>query len=217
MALDARMASRVLASIINLIIMKDSFVFLADGFEEIEAISVIDILRRAGMPVKTVSITSSLQVKGAHDIIVVADVLYDSTHFIDSEWLIFPGGLPGATNLYEFAPLQGLIKNQAESEKGRMAAICAAPGEVLGQLGVLKGEKFTCYPSFEEKVEGGIHEPAKVVVSGKYVTANGPSSATLWALEIVKESLGQEKATEVASGMLLYPPRTTHDTVNMFG
>lgn len=197
--------------------MKDSFVFLADGFEEIEAISVIDILRRAEIPVKTVSISASLQVKGAHDITVVADVLYDSTLFTDAEWLIFPGGLPGATNLYEFAPLQGLIRNQAESERGRMAAICAAPGEVLGQLGVLKGERFTCYPSFEGKADGGVYEPAKVVVSGKYVTANGPSSATLWALEIVKESLGQEMAAEVASGMLLYPPRTIHDTVNMFG
>lgn len=197
-------------------IMKDSFVFLADGFEEIEAISVIDILRRAGMPVKTVSITSSLQVKGAHDIIVVADVIYDSTLFTDAEWLIFPGGLPGATNLYEFAPLHGLVKNQAESERGRMAAICAAPGEVLGQLGVLRGEKFTCYPSFEGKVDGGIHEPSKVVVSGKYVTANGPSSATLWALEIVKETLGEAASTEIAAGMLLYP-KTTQDTVNMFG
>ena len=197
--------------------MKDSFVFLADGFEEIEAISVIDILRRAGIPVTTVSITASLQVRGAHGVTVVADVLYDSTIFTDAEWLIFPGGLPGATNLYEFAPLQGLIKNQAESEHGRMAAICAAPGEVLGQLGVLRGEKFTCYPGFEEKVDGGIHEEAKVVVSGKYVTANGPSSATLWALKIVEETLGEDKAAEVASGMLLYPPKTTHDTVNMFG
>ncbi len=178
--------------------MKESFVFLADGFEEIEAISVIDILRRAGIPVKTVSISASLQVTGAHGITVVADVIYDSTIFTDAEWLIFPGGLPGATNLYEFAPLQGLIHNQANSADGRMAAICAAPGEVLGQLGVLKGEKYTCYPGFEGKVEGGIHDAAKVVVSGKYVTANGPSSATLWALEIVKETLGEAAATEVA-------------------
>ena len=196
--------------------MKDSFVFLADGFEEIEAISVIDILRRAGMPVKTVSISASLQVKGAHGVTVAADVLYDSTLFTDAEWLIFPGGLPGATNLYEFAPLQGLIRSQAASEKGRLSAICAAPGEVLGQLGVLKGEKFTCYPGFEGKAEGGIHEPAKVVVSGKYVTANGPSSATLWALEIVKETLGEDKAVEVASGMLLYPTSAA-DAVNIFG
>ena len=112
----------------TVIIMKDSFVFLAEGFEEIEAISVIDILRRAGIPVKTVSITSSLQVKGAHGITVVADVLYDSTIFTDALWLIFPGGLPGATNLYEFAPLQGLIKNQASSANGRRAAIFEAAG-----------------------------------------------------------------------------------------
>ena len=196
--------------------MKDSFVFLADGFEEIEAISVIDILRRAGRPVKTVSISASLQVKGAHGVTVVADVLYDSTHFAEAEWLIFPGGLPGATNLYDFAPLHGLIRNQIDSENGRLAAICAAPGEVLGQLGALKGERFTCYPGFEGKVEGGIHEPARVVTSGKFVTANGPSSATLWALEIVKETLGDDKATEVASGMLLYP-KSTQDAVNIFG
>ena len=196
--------------------MKDSFVFLADGVEEIEAISVIAILRRAGMPVKTVSISASLQVKGAHGVTVVADVLYDSTHFAEAEWLIFPGGLPGATNLYDFAPLHGLIRNQIDSENGRLAAICAAPGEVLGQLGALKGEKFTCYPGFEGKVEGGIHEPARVVTSGKFVTANGPSSATLWALEIVKETLGDDKATEVASGMLLYP-KSTQDAVNIFG
>lgn len=196
--------------------MKESFVFLAEGFEEIEAISVIDILRRAGMPVKTVSISASLQVRGAHGVMLVADVLYDSTMFADAAWLIFPGGLPGATNLYEFAPLQGLIHNQANSADGRMAAICAAPGEVLGQLGVLKGENFTCYPGFEGKVDGGIHVPDKVVVSGKYVTANGPSSAMLWALEIVKVTLGDAVATEVASGMLLYP-KTQQDTVNMFG
>lgn len=196
--------------------MKDSFVFLAEGFEEIEAISVIDILRRAGMPVKTVSISSSLQVKGAHGVPVVADVLYDTTLFPDAEWLIFPGGLPGATNLYEFAPLHGLISNQLASSRGRVAAICAAPGEVLGQLGVLKGEHFTCYPGFESKVEGGIFEPSRVVASGKFVTANGPSSATLWALEIVRQTLGDSAASEIASGMLLYP-KSEADTVNMFG
>lgn len=184
--------------------MKESFVFLADGFEEIEAISVIDILRRAGMNVKTVSISASLQVKGAHGIGVTADVLYDSTIFTDAEWLILPGGLPGATNLYNFSPLQGLLKNQLNSVHGRIAAICASPGEVLGQLGLLKGEKFTCYPGFEGKAEGGIYVPDKVVSSGKFVTANGPSSASLWALCIVKESLGEDVAGDVAAGMLFY-------------
>lgn len=194
--------------------MKETFVFLADGFEEIEAISVIDILRRAGMKVKTVSITSSLLVKGAHGVGVTADVIYDSTMFKDAEWLILPGGMPGASNLYNFAPLQGLLRNQAASNNGRIAAICASPGEILGQLGLLKGEKFTCYPSFETKVDGGIHVDEKVVVSGKFVTANGPSSATLWALAIVKESLGEAKADEVASGMLLYTKKLNNPDYN---
>lgn len=184
--------------------MKESFVFLADGFEEIEAITVIDILHRAGMKVKTVSITSSLQVKGAHGVGVTADVIYDSTHFTNPEWLILPGGLPGATNLYNFAPLHGLLQNQMQSKSGRIAAICASPGEILGQLGLLKGERFTCYPGFEKKVSGGIYVQDKVVVSGKFVTANGPSSATVWALEIVRESKGDNVAAEVASGMLIY-------------
>ena len=189
---------------LNLNILKESFVFLADGFEEIEAITVIDILRRAGMRVKTVSITSSLQVKGAHGIGVTADVIYDCTLFADAEWLILPGGLPGATNLFNFAPLHGLLQNQAASAKGRVAAICASPGEILGQLGLLKGERFTCYPGFEKKVSGGMYVPDKVVASGKFVTASGPSSATLWALEIVRISKGEAAAAEVASGMLLY-------------
>lgn len=185
--------------------MKDSYVFLADGFEEIEAISVIDILRRAGMPVKTVSISSSLQVKGAHGISVTADTLFDTTLFTEAEWLIFPGGIPGATNLYDFAPLHGVIRNQIDSRSGHIAAICASPGVLLGQLGVLDGVEFTCYPGFEDNAKNGIFRNESVVSSGRFVTANGPSSATLWAIEIVRRSLGENVALEVAAGMLLYP------------
>ncbi len=185
--------------------MKDSYVFLADGFEEIEAISVIDILRRAGMPVKTVSISSSLQVKGAHGISVTADALFDTTLFTEAEWLIFPGGIPGATNLYDFAPLHGVIRNQIDSCSGHIAAICASPGVLLGQLGVLDGVEFTCYPGFEDNAKNGMFRNESVVSSGRFVTANGPSSATLWAIEIVRQSLGENVASDVAAGMLLYP------------
>lgn len=194
--------------------MKESFVFLADGFEEIEAITVIDILRRAGMNVKTVSITSSLLVRGAHGIGVTADVIYDSTLFTDAEWLILPGGLPGATNLYDFAPLQGLLQNQLASKEGRIAAICAAPGEVLGQLGLLDGVEFTCYPGFESKVQGGKFVPERVVASGKFITANGPSSAALWALAIVNASCGENVAADVASGMLFYSKKVNSSDFN---
>ena len=185
--------------------MKESFLFLAAGFEEIEALTAIDVMRRAGINLQTVSITSALQVKGAHGVTVNADLIFDNTLFNQPEWLVLPGGMPGATNLYEFGPLQGLLKSQAESEKGRIAAICAAPAVVLGQLGLLKGEEATCYPGFEKLMEGAIHKDLPVVVSNKFVLGNGPANARPWALTIVKEALGKDEAAKVASGMLYYP------------
>lgn len=186
--------------------MKDSYIFLAAGFEEIEAITVIDVLRRAGIPVKTVSITNALQVTGAHGITVNADLIYDNTLFRDAPWLILPGGLPGADNLHNFAPLQGLLKSQVESGKGRVAAICAAPAVVLGQQGLLKGYKATCYPGFEEKLIGATYVDSPVVSDGPFVLGNGPANAMVWALAIVEKTLGRDKSLEVAAGMLLYPP-----------
>lgn len=183
--------------------MKTSFLFLADGFEEIEALTAVDVLRRAEIPVKTVSISESLQVKGAHGITVKADLLYDNTTLANPKWLILPGGMPGAENLYEFAPLQGLLERH-NAEGGKIAAICAAPGVVLGQLGLLKDKKATCYPGFESKMHGAAPQDAPVVVDGNIVTGNGPSNALLWALNIVRETIGEQEAVKVANGMLLY-------------
>ena len=135
---------------IDLLVMRESYVFLADGFEEVEALTPVDVLRRAGMPVKTVSITSSLLVTGAHGVTVTADLIFNSTLFKDPAWLILPGGMPGASNLYDFDPLHGLLKNQFESKHGKIAAICASPAVVLGQMGLLKGREATCYPGFED-------------------------------------------------------------------
>ncbi|MDE7412725.1 MAG: DJ-1/PfpI family protein [Muribaculaceae bacterium] len=196
--------------------MKESFLFLADGFEEIEALTAVDVLRRAGMTVKTVSITSSLCVTGAHGITVGADVIYDPSLFRNPEWLILPGGMPGAKNLYEFAPLQGLLRNQAESKNGRIAAICAAPAVVLGQLGLLKNSSATCYPGFEEMLDCAEVKNEDVVVDGKFVLANGPANALIWALTIVKESVDNIDATRLANDMLLYP-RSVKDIDHYFG
>lgn len=196
--------------------MNESFLFLAEGFEEIEALTAVDVMRRAGINVKTVSITRALQVKGAHGIIVTADVLYDNTLFKSAKWLVLPGGMPGATNLYEFAPLQGLLRRQAESPEGKIAAICAAPAVVLGQLDLLKGHHATCYPGFENLLKGAVVENAPVVVDEKFVLGNGPANALLWALNIVKEEKGMNVAEQVANGMLYYPT-TSENIVNYFG
>lgn len=196
--------------------MKESFLFLAEGFEEVEALTAVDLLRRASIPVKTVSITSALQVTGAHGITVKADLLYDNTLFADAEWLILPGGMPGATNLYEFSPLHGLLERQAKSDKGRIAAICASPAVVLGQMGLLEGEDATCYPGFENMLAGANVMDRPIVVSGKYVLGNGPANAMEWALAIIAETKGSQEAIRVANGLLLYP-RNAAEVDSYFG
>ncbi len=196
--------------------MKDSYVFLAEGFEEIEALTPVDVLRRAGMPVKTVSVTTSLQVTGAHGVTVNADLISDNSLFRTPAWLILPGGMPGASNLYDFAPLHGLLRSQYESETGKIAAICASPAVVLGQMGLLEGREATCYPGFEEMMSGATPSSQPVVVDEKFVLGAGPAIALKWALAIVQEELGQEKADSIASGMLLYSKNRT-ECDNYFG
>lgn len=196
--------------------MKESFVFLADGFEDIEALSPVDVLRRAEMPVKTVSITASKQVTSSHGVTVTADLIFDPALFKDPEWLILPGGMPGAANLYEFAPLQGVLRAQFERRGGRIAAICASPAVVLGQMGLLKGRKATCYPGFEDLMEGAEPVSDRVVTDDKFVLASGPALALKWALAIVAAEKGKEKSDSVATGMLLYP-KNRNDVDNYFG
>ena len=194
--------------------MKESFIFLAHGFEEVEALTAVDILRRAGMPVKTVSITSSLQVTGAHGITVNCDVLYDNTLFANPFFLILPGGLPGAQNLHDFAPLQGLLRQQIDNPEGKIAAICAAPALVLGDEGLLRGRKATCYPGFESHLRGAEYVDTPVVKDDKFVLGNGPANAMVWALNIVEEAVGTDKAIAVANGLLLYPRPTNGDNID---
>ena len=196
--------------------MKESFLFLADGFEEIEALTAVDVLRRAGMPVRTVSISASPLVTGAHGITVKADVLYDNTLFSNPGWLILPGGLPGADNLHDFAPLLGLLQRQLESADGRIAAICAAPAVVLGVEGMLKGRRATCYPGFENKLLGAEYVDTAVVADDKFVLGNGPASALKWALSIVASELGEEKSFNIANQMLFYPV-SDENPDNIFG
>lgn len=184
--------------------MKTSYLFLAEGFEEIEALSVVDVMRRAGMDVDTVSITSDKQVKGAHGMVVTADRTIRDIDTVDAEWLILPGGMPGATNLAACGPLNDMLAVQW-TKQGKIAAICAAPAVVLAPLGIVRGQEVTCYPSFKDQVisDGGQYVDTRVIESGNLVTANGPSSALLFAFAIVSNSLGQDVASSVASEMLV--------------
>ena len=176
--------------------MKTSYVFLADGFEEVEALSCVDLLRRANMDVKTVSIKETLQVTGAHGIKVIADITFTEGEFSgESLWLILPGGMPGAKNLSEHEKLCDLLVN--------IAAICASPAVVLAPLGILQNKKAVCYPGFETMMQGCDIMSEQVVVDGNVITANGPASANAFALAIIAESLGSDAAQAVAQGMLL--------------
>lgn len=184
--------------------MHRSFVFLAEGFEEMEAIIPVDVLRRAGMDVKTVSITDRHQVTGAHGVTVTADLTFKQADFDGAEWLIIPGGLPGAENLHAFGALNDLLKVHAG--KGKIAAICASPAMVLAPLGLLEDKEATGYPGTEDglKAGGAIVKDERVVALGNIITANGPASALRFALAIVANSLGAQTAQEVGSAMLVY-------------
>ncbi len=184
--------------------MKISYLFLAPGFEEVEALTVVDIMRRAGLDVKTVSILDQQYVvTGAHGIQVAADLLMPEVETESAEWLIIPGGMPGATNCAACSPLTTMLVDHYK-KGGKIAAICAAPAVVLAPLGIFVGKEATCYPGFENALgKGGMTAKGDRVVSlSQLITANGPASAMAFALSIVSSSCGQGVAEDVAAGLL---------------
>lgn len=181
--------------------MEQVYVFLADGFEEIEAIAPVDVFRRAGFNVTTVSITEEKPVRGAHDLVVRADACFSSLDF-EGEFLIFlPGGMPGATNLDNHAGLKKLIKKQVEAGKA-IAAICAAPF-ILGKMGLLKDKEAICYPGYEHLLKDARIATAKMVKSGNIYTAKGPGVSIPFALSIVESFRGKQFADQVAQAMMI--------------
>ena len=168
------------------------YAFFADGFEEIEAFTAIDTLRRAGLNVEIVSVTPDEIVVGAHDVSVLCDINFENCDFFDAELLLLPGGMPGAATLDKHEGLRKLILD--------IAAICAAP-MVLGKLGLLKGKKATCYPSFEQYLDGAECVNAHVVRDGNIITGMGPGAAMEFALTIVDLLVGKEKVDELVEAM----------------
>lgn len=179
--------------------MNTMYIFFADGFEEIEAITAVDILRRAGLVVKTISVTRNKTVTGAHEIPVVCDKTFEECDFTDADMLLLPGGTPGAYTLDAHEGLRQLILDFAGNNKP-IAAICAAP-LILGKLGLLVGRKATCYPGFEKYLEGAECSGEQTVKADNIITARGPGASIEFALSVVEMAIGKGKAEEVAAAM----------------
>lgn len=178
------------------------FVHLAEGFEEVEAITAADIARRAGLDAKLVSVTGELKVRGAHGITVEADLLFEEADYESCDMLVLPGGLPGAYNLRDHKGLCRRIALFNEEGKG-LAAICAAP-LVLGSLGILTGKKATIYPGMEKELKGAEALDFPVVRDGNIITSQGPATAMKFALAIVKHFKGDEAGEALEKDLLLY-------------
>ncbi|KJF45396.1 DJ-1 family glyoxalase III [Draconibacterium sediminis] len=180
--------------------MKKIAVHLADGFEEIEAISIIDVLRRAGFDVTVVSMNKSMEVNGAHEITVKADALFEDLDYDNINMIVLPGGMPGAANLKAHSGLREQILNFNDMKKP-LAAICAAP-MVFGNLGLLKEKKATCYPGFEEELHGAIITGEAVEEAENIITGKGAGVAIKFALKIVEKFKGKDVADELATKMI---------------
>lgn len=181
--------------------MNQITVHLAEGFEEVEAVTIIDVLRRAGLNVVTVSITGNRMVKGSHNIEIKADLLFDDVDYKKGEMIILPGGMPGSKNLNEHKGLKAQILDYQKNGK-YLAAICAAP-IVFGNLGILKGKRAVCYPGYEENLLGAEVLSVPFVVDGKIITGRGVGAALKFSLEIVQIAKGEESALLLRRAMLV--------------
>lgn len=201
-----RGAVSALFVILGTIFMKaqQSYIFLAPGVEEVEATATIDALRRAEIPVTLVAVSDNLQVKGATGQTLVADSLISDVNTDGADWLIIPGGDPGAQNLYANADVREKILAHYQ-KNGRIAGICAGPAVVLAPLGVLKGKKATCYPGLGDAINsnGGQYVEQTVVVEPNLITSEGPGTTLPFAIEIIRATKGDQAAEAVATGMLV--------------
>lgn len=181
--------------------MKNLYIHLAEGFEEIEAVTIIDVLRRAGLNVISVSITGNRMVKGAHYIEMKADHLFEEIDYTMGEMIILPGGMPGSKNLNEHEGLKRQIIDYQKLGK-YLAAICAAP-IVFGNLGILKGKKAVCYPGYESHLVGAEVRSNPYIVDNKIITGRGVGAALQFSLEIVRILKGEENALQLRKAMLV--------------
>ena len=189
--------------------MKGVTLFLANGFEDMEALATRDVLLRGGIPVLTISITDDYMVESSHGLQVMADTSWADAEVVEpgtdaQDVMIFPGGMPGSRNLAEHQELMEILQDHW-ARGGAVAAICAAPGLVVSQLPGLEGRKFTCFPGFEEALigQGVIHTPEGTVTDGNLITGRGAGHAVNFGLAILRYLKGDEAAEKVKAGLTL--------------
>ena len=180
--------------------MSKVLIFMAEGHEEIEALTVVDILRRADIEIEMVSITGNKKVPGSHGIVTYCDKLIETVNFDSADMLVLPGGMPGTLNLELCEPLMDQIHGFNTSKK-RLAAICAAP-TVFGKAGLLQGKKATCYPGMEGDLLGANVSTDSVCHDGHIITSRGMGTAIPFALEIVKTFKGDDVANKLAQAIV---------------
>lgn len=181
--------------------MKSIAVQLAPGFEEIEAITIIDVLRRANLDVTTISMTDNLTVVGSHNIPIIADKLFDEVDYSEMDMLILPGGIPGASHLDNHSGLRDQILDFNKHNK-MLGAICAAP-LVFGHLNLLNGKQAVCYPGLEKELKGAIISKEPTVLSDNIITGRGVGATLQFSLKIVETLVSKEKANSLAEAMLV--------------
>ncbi len=180
--------------------MSQVAVLLADGFEEIEAVTIVDVLRRADVQVRTLALKNK-SVRGAHGITMEADALLEQEHSLNWDLVVLPGGQPGANTLRDDPRVASLIERQLGQNR-KVAAICAAP-IALGAHGMLKGRRATCYPGFEDQLHEAKLTLDPVVVDQDITTSRGPGTAMSFALSLVEQLKGKSQADSIRKGMLL--------------
>ena len=176
--------------------MSKVYTFLADGFEMVEALAVVDILKRAGIEVITVSVKDTLEVESSHKVTIKADTLFNENSYDDGSCVFLPGGMPGTRNLEAHEGLTDLIKKYYEGDK-YLAAICAAPS-VFGHMGLLEGKNATCFPGFEKDLYGATATGNRVEQAGKIITSKGMGTAIDLGLKLVEIFISAEKSEEIA-------------------
>jgi len=179
--------------------MAKVYIFLANGYEEVEGLTVVDLLRRAGIETVMVSTTGELFVTGSHLIMSKADMLFEDSNYEDADMLVLPGGMPGTTNLLEHKGLDTLLREFHNKDK-KLAAICAAP-KVLGNKGILKGVKATCYPGSEEGLIGAHLVNANVVEDGNIITSKAMGTAIDFSLVLIRVLSGKDEAIRIAQSI----------------